>query len=123
MKKNIKTLGLALALAAMVSLTACKKETVETVDTDINGDTTTVVTTSTTETGLDVDTQKAEARLNEAREDLKEAIAKGDKKAEAAAQKAVTEAEAAWANVKAGNSTESKRSSFLFIMWLVFTNV
>lgn len=102
MKKNIKTLAVAFALSAMVAFTACKKETVETVDTDVNGDTTTVVTTTTTENVVDVNTEKAEADLKAAKDRLQEAIAKGDKKAEEAAQKAVTEAEAAWNNLKSG---------------------
>ena len=65
MKSKTQKLGAALLLSGILSLTACKKETVETVDTDLNGDTTTIVTTKTTTEGLDVNTEKAEADLKE----------------------------------------------------------
>lgn len=101
MKSNNQNVWAAVALSGLLSLAACKKETVETVNTDTNGDTTTVVKTTTTGVSPDIEMDSAKVRWERAKQKVKEAVAKGDKKAEAAAQKTADEAEAAWNSLKA----------------------
>ena len=96
---------LALALAVIGMLTACKKETT-TVETD-SGDT--ITTSSTTVTAPDLpdsvrlDEARAEAqtRWERAKADVNAAIERGDKKAEEAARKTEAEAKEAWEKLKA----------------------
>ncbi|MFT3793587.1 hypothetical protein [Flavobacterium sp.] len=99
MNTNIK--NVALAFFGALALTACKKETVETTTTDqVDGDTV-VTTTTTTEThGIAVESDSLKAKWEKAKQDVKDAVAKGDKKAQEAAQKTADEAEAAWNKVK-----------------------
>ena len=98
--KTLKTLSLA-CLGAL-ALASCKKETVETTSTDmVDGDTTVVTTTTTTTDGINVETDSVKARWERAKEDVKAAVAKGDKKAQDAAQKTADEAEASWNKLKA----------------------
>lgn len=82
------------ALALSFAFTACKKETV--VESPAGEEV--IVTESYSP---DVDMTQAEARLREAEAKLAEAKANGDKAAEEAAQKMVTDARAAWESVKA----------------------
>lgn len=102
MKTTIKTF--ALAFLGTLALASCKKETVETTTTDmVDGDTTMTTTTRTTTDGIgvDVETDSVKARWERAKEDVKAAVAKGDKKAQEAAQKTADEAESAWNRLKA----------------------
>ncbi len=111
--KTFKTL--ALACFAAVALASCKKETVETKSIDmVDGDTImTSTTTTTTTNGINVEMDSVKARWERAKEDVKAAMAKGDKKAQDAAQKTADEAEANWnklkANIKDGaDATKAK---------------
>jgi len=92
--------NIALSLFVLLGLASCKEVTTESTSTNVNGDTTTVVTTTTNEIKPDVETDSAKARWERARENLRAAIAKGDKKATESAQKTADEAEAAWNKLK-----------------------
>lgn len=99
----------AIVFLGALALTACKKETVETTSTDVVDGDTTVVTTTTTETnGINVETDSAKARWERAKQDVKDAIARGDKKAQEAAQKTADEAEASWNKLKANVKQDSE---------------
>ena len=110
--KTSKTL--ALAFFGALALASCKKETVETTTTDhIDGDTTITTTTATSvESTVDIEANEAKAKWEKAKEDLKAAMAEGDKKAQEAAQKTADEAETAWNKIKADikeNTAEAKQ--------------
>lgn len=97
--KTFKTF--ALACFGTLALVSCKKETVETTSTDMaDGDTIVTTTTTTTTNGINVESDSVKARWERAKEDVKAAVAKGDKKAQEAAQKTADEAEAAWNKLK-----------------------
>lgn len=94
---------LAFVLMGALAMTACKKETVETTSTDMVDGDTVVTTTTRTETNginINIETDSAKARWERAKQDVKDAVARGDKKAEAAAQKTADEAESAWNRLK-----------------------
>lgn len=101
MKMNIRTLTI--AFLGAIAFASCKKETVETTNTDmVDGDTiVTTTTTTTTTNGMAVETDSAKVRWERAKQDVKDAIAKGDKKAQDAAQKTADEAETSWNKLKA----------------------
>lgn len=101
MKTNFKTVMM--AFCAALALASCKKETVETTNTDmVDGDTiVTTTTTTTTTNGMAVETDSAKVRWERAKQDVKDAIARGDKKAQDAAQKTADDAEASWNKLKA----------------------
>ena len=111
--KTSKTL--ALAFFGALALASCKKETVEMTTTDqIVGDTTitTTKTATSVESTVDIEANEAKAKWEKAKEDLKAAIANGDKKAQEAAQKTADEAETAWNKIKADfkeNTAEAKQ--------------
>jgi len=99
MDHNFKKL--AFAFMGALAMTACKKETVETTSTDmVDGDTVVTTTTRTETNGINIETDSAKARWERAKQDVKDAVARGDKKAEAAAQKTADEAESAWNRLK-----------------------
>lgn len=100
MNTNIK--NAALAFCGALALASCKKETVETTTTDqVDGDTVVTTTTTTEVNGIAVESDSLKAKWEKAKQDVKDAVAKGDKKAQEAAQKTADEAEAAWNKVKA----------------------
>ncbi len=88
MKKNILLIAIA---AGLLSVTACKKETTTTTETTVDTLTTETTTVTTEETTVDPAVQAeidaAEVRYEKAEADVKAAVEKGDKKAEAAAVK------------------------------------
>ncbi len=89
------------ALFAILAV-GCKKETVEMTTTDMVDGDTVVTTTRTTETnGINIETDSAKVRWERAKQDVKDAVARGDKKAEEAARKTEAEAEQAWNRLKA----------------------
>ena len=100
-KSNFNTL--AVAFCAALALASCKKETVETTNTDmVDGDTiVTTTTTTTTTNGMAVETDSAKVRWERAKQDVKDAIARGDKKAQDAAEKTADDAETSWNKLKA----------------------
>lgn len=101
MKMNFKLI--AIAFCGALALASCKKETVESTNTDmVDGDTiVTTTTTTTTTNGMAIETDSAKVRWERAKQDVKDAIARGDKKAQEAAQKSADDAETSWNKLKA----------------------
>lgn len=89
----MKKVFVMLAATGLLFATSCKKEETQTIVTDSDQDTIAVVHS---EEIVPMTEAEATSRVEQAKKDLAEAKAKGDKEAEALAQKALDDANQAW---------------------------
>ncbi len=93
----MKKVFVMLAATGLLFATSCKKEETQTIVTDSDQDTIAVVHS---EEIVPMTEAEATSRVEQAKKDLAEAKAKGDKEAEALAQKALDDANQAWEHTK-----------------------